>query len=89
MRESISLKEKFVNDKFNLLLSASDAGGNVPCVCVCVCVCVYVCVCVCVYVCMCVCVCVCVYLRSSRYKTLVWERDSSSFFFKTIVAIQC
>ena len=75
MRESISLKEKFVNDKFNLLLSASDAGGNVPCVCVCVCVSV--------------CLCVCVYLRSSRYKTLVWERDSSSFFFKTIVAIQC
>ena len=41
VKESISLKEKFVNDKFNLLLSASDAGGNVSYVCVCVCVCVF------------------------------------------------
>ena len=34
----MSLKEKFANDKFDLLLRASDTGGSVPRV-VCVCVC--------------------------------------------------
>lgn len=35
----MSLKDKFANDKFDLLLSASDASSSVPCVCVFVCVC--------------------------------------------------
>ena len=39
----MSLKEKFANDKSDLLLRASDASGSVPRACVCVCVCVCVC----------------------------------------------
>ena len=38
----MSLKEKFANDKSDLLLRASDASGSVPRVRVCVCVCLCV-----------------------------------------------